>query len=118
MVSTAGFFLIGHFLREGGARQYSITDANYKCTEYASKSPEEIVAGLSLEQKAAGLFEDPFLEKTETKQKNTGSLEYRKVAEKLVEESLVLLKNDSEILPLKDGTKVYITGPAADDASA
>ncbi len=44
-------------------------------------------------------------------------MEYRKIAEKLVEESLVLLKNDSDVLPLKEGTKVYITGPAADDAS-
>lgn len=69
-------------------------------------------------KKDAGLFEDPFLENTETKQKETGSLEYRKVAEELVEKSLVLLKNDQDILPLKEGIKVYITGPAADDASA
>ena len=54
----------------------------------------------------------------ETKQKETGSIEYREIAEKLVEESLVLVKNDSNVLPLKEGTKVYITGPAADDASA
>ena len=66
-------------------------------------------------KKDAGLFDDPFMEKMETRQKETGSLEYRKVAEKLVEESLVLLKNDSGVLPLKEGTKVYITGPAADD---
>ena len=68
-------------------------------------------------KKDAGLFEDPFLENTETKQKETGSAEYRKVAEKLVEESLVLLKNDTDVLPLKEGIKVYITGPAADNAS-
>ncbi|MCR5249050.1 MAG: glycoside hydrolase family 3 C-terminal domain-containing protein [Lachnospiraceae bacterium] len=68
-------------------------------------------------KKEEGLFEDPFLEKTPTKQKETGSQEYRKVAEKLVEESLVLLKNDHDVLPLKAGMKVYITGPAADDAS-
>ena len=45
------------------------------------------------------------------------AMEYRKIAEKLVEKSLVLLKNDSDILPIREGTKVYITGPAADDAS-
>lgn len=66
-------------------------------------------------KKDAGLFDDPLLEKMETKQKETGSPEYRKVAEKLVEESLVLLKNDNNVLPIKKGTKVYITGPAADN---
>ncbi len=66
----------------------------------------------------AGLFNDPLCEKLETKQTETGSLEYRKVAEKLVEESLVLLKNDNNILPLKEGAKVYITGPAADNCPA
>ena len=69
-------------------------------------------------KKEAGLFEDPFLEKAETRQKETGSSEYRKIAEKLVEESLVLLKNDANVLPFKEGTKVYITGPAADNAAA
>ena len=68
-------------------------------------------------KKDAGLFEDPFLENTETKQKETGSAEYRKVAEELVEKSLVLLKNDQDVLPIKAGTKVCITGPAADNAS-
>jgi len=69
-------------------------------------------------KKEAGLFEDPLLVKLETKQKETGSLEYRKVAEKLVEESLVLLKNDNGVLPLKEGAKVYIAGPAADNCQA
>ena len=69
-------------------------------------------------KKDAGLFDDPMLENLKTKQQETGSLEYRKVAEKLVEESLVLLKNDNNVLPLKEGTKVYITGPAADSCQA
>ena len=69
-------------------------------------------------KKEAGLFEDPFLEKTKTRQAETGSPDYRKIAEKLVEESLVLLKNDGGVLPFKAGTKVYITGPAADNAAA
>lgn len=53
LVTTAAFFLVSHFLTAGENKKYSVTDAEYKCTEYASKSPEEIVAGLSLEQKAA-----------------------------------------------------------------
>ncbi|MBR6242563.1 MAG: glycoside hydrolase family 3 C-terminal domain-containing protein, partial [Ruminococcus sp.] len=69
-------------------------------------------------KKDAGLFEDPMLKNIKTEQKATGSPEYRKVAEKLVEESLVLLKNDNDVLPLREGTKVYITGPAADNGQA
>lgn len=65
-----------------------------------------------------GIFEDPFCERIETTQKETGSDEYRQLSEKLVEESLVLLKNDGDILPLAKGTSVYITGPAANNASA
>ncbi|WP_024865950.1 glycoside hydrolase family 3 protein [Butyrivibrio sp. FCS014] len=94
-----------------------ITDA-LKSGEISEERVNDAVRRIIKVKKEAGLFEDPFLEKSEIKQKDTGSLEYRKVAEKLVEESLVLLKNDSETLPLKDGMKVYITGPAADDASA
>ncbi len=61
----------------------------------------------------AGLFLDPMLEKMKTKQQETGAQEYRDLAEKLVEESLVLLKNDGGLLPLKEGMKVYVMGPAA-----
>ncbi|MBP5432594.1 BspA family leucine-rich repeat surface protein [Ruminococcus sp.] len=63
----------------------------------------------------AGIFDDPFCENIETVQQETGSMEYRAVAEKLVEKSLVLLKNENETLPIKEGTKVYITGPSADN---
>ena len=66
-------------------------------------------------KKDAGLFDDPMLKDMKTVQTVTGSPEYRKVAEKLVEESLVLIRNDNAVLPLKEGTKVYITGPAADN---
>lgn len=66
----------------------------------------------------AGIFDDPMCDNIETKQTATGSDEYRQLAEKLVEESLVLLKNEGNVLPLTAGTSVYITGPAADNASA
>lgn len=69
-------------------------------------------------KKEAGVFDDPFCENTKTVQQNTGSLEYRAIAEKLVEKSLVLIKNENEVLPIKEGSKVYILGPAADNASA
>ena len=66
-------------------------------------------------KKDVGVIEDPFGEKMETVQKQTGSKEYREVAERAVEESLVLIKNQDAILPLKEDTKIFIMGPAADD---
>lgn len=69
-------------------------------------------------KKDIGLFEDPLCEKLTTVQKEPGTMEYRAVAEKLVEKSLVLLKNDNNTLPFKQGTKVYITGPNADNTRA
>ena len=69
-------------------------------------------------KKDAGVFDDPLFKTVDPLQKGVGSMQYRAVAEKLVEESLVLLKNDNDILPFKEGTKIYITGPAADDRAA
>ncbi len=66
----------------------------------------------------AGIFDDPYCEAMPMECTQTGSAEYRAVAEQLVEESLVLLKNENGTLPLKAGTAVYITGPAADNAQA
>lgn len=69
-------------------------------------------------KKDAGLFDDPLLENIKTEQQETGSPEYRAVAEQLVEKSLVLLKNNKEVLPFREGTKIYITGPASDNGQA
>ena len=69
-------------------------------------------------KKNAGLFDDPLLENIKTEQQETGSPEHRAVAEQLVEKSLVLLKNNKEVLPFKEGTKIYITGPASDNGQA
>ena len=69
-------------------------------------------------KKDTGIIDDPFCEMLMTEQNKTGSQEYRAVAEKAVEESLVLIKNSEGILPLKENTKIYIMGPAADDDAA
>lgn len=66
----------------------------------------------------AGILTDPLFDDLETVQDETGSAEYRAVAEQAVEESLVLLKNENDLLPLRPGTSVYITGPAADHDQA
>jgi beta-glucosidase len=62
-----------------------------------------------------GLFEDPFLENMEIEVDAFGSQEYRDYAKELVSESLVLLKNEGNVLPLQAGQKIFVTGPAIDD---
>lgn len=62
-----------------------------------------------------GLFEDPYQEKTTHEVTEAGSEGYRNIAKQLVEKSLVLLKNDNNLLPLKAGQKLYVTGPALND---
>ncbi len=66
-------------------------------------------------KKEMGLFDDPLMERMETVQSETGSAEYCGLARQLVEKSLVLLKNDNDILPLNSGAKLFITGPASND---
>lgn len=65
-------------------------------------------------KKEMGILDDP-MEKVTSKEKSAGSQQYRDLARSLVEESLVLLKNDNAILPIKKGTKLFVTGPAAND---
>jgi beta-glucosidase len=86
--------------------------------EISEERVNDAVTRIIKVKKEAGIFDDPLLETMTTEKAVTGSLEYRKVAEKLVEESLVLLKNENNVLPLKKGTKVYITGPAANSCQA
>lgn len=66
----------------------------------------------------AGILDDPLYDDLYIEQDDTGSEVYRAVAEEAVEKSLVLLKNEENVLPLKSGTTVYITGPAADHDQA
>lgn len=66
-------------------------------------------------KKEMKILTDPMMENIKADVNATGSQEYRDLARKLVEESLVLLKNDNKILPIKKGTKIFVTGPAATD---
>jgi beta-glucosidase len=62
-----------------------------------------------------GLFDNST---AQPKQTEVGSDEYRDVARALVEKSQVLIKNEGNLLPLKSGTKLFITGPACDNENA
>ncbi|NDI36187.1 glycoside hydrolase family 3 protein [Chengkuizengella sediminis] len=61
-----------------------------------------------------GLFENPYTDRTFTA--SIGSQEHRDVAREAVRQSLVLLKNEGNILPLsKDLNKVFVAGKNADN---
>ncbi len=61
-----------------------------------------------------GLFEHPYSNRALTAQ--VGSQEHRNVARQCVRESLVLLKNNNNILPLKKNlSKIFVAGKNADD---
>ena len=68
-------------------------------------------------KKDVGLFDDPFCQNISVNSE-VGSSDSRAIAEQLVEKSLVLLKNDNNTLPIKEGSKVVILGPAADNRVA
>lgn len=62
-----------------------------------------------------GLFEDPFYENNPSSVTELGSEQYKQLAQQLVAKSLVLLKNENDVLPLKSGMKVFAAGQALDD---
>jgi len=59
-----------------------------------------------------GLFENPM--PSQTARNNFGKPEYAQVSLQAARESLTLLKNDNNILPLAKNKKVLVTGPTAD----
>ncbi len=73
---------------------------------------DDAVARILRVKMRLGLFERPF---TDVALADSVILHpnHLKVAQKLAEESVVLLKNDSKVLPLKKGTRVALIGPLA-----
>ena len=67
-----------------------------------------------------GLFDDPYLYcDEEREQKVTGSEEIREGVLDMAKKSIVLLKNDNNILPLKkEGLKIALIGPLAADKNS
>lgn len=64
----------------------------------------------------AGLFERPIYTDAARERADILTPENRQVARRLAEESLVLLKNENDALPLaKSGKKIAVIGPLADD---
>ncbi len=82
-----------------------------------SRVDDAVTRIISVKQQM-GLFDDPMQQALTTDVDEVGSEQYRALARQLVEKSMVLLKNDGGVLPLKRGAKVLVIGPAADDTGA
>jgi beta-glucosidase len=54
-----------------------------------------------------GLFDNPYLD-VEAAEKIVGRAEFRQAGELAQRKSIVLLKNEKQTLPLKDGLKIYV----------
>src|ERR1039457_7426475 len=65
---------------------------------------------------AAGLWERPMSDRKLAA--HIGSAEHRAVARDAVRQSVVLLKNDKNVLPLKKNAKVNVAGAKANDMGA
>ena len=63
----------------------------------------------------AGLFETPYADRDLLAQKVIGCEAHRAVAREAVRKSLVLLKNENNLLPLAKESRIYIAGSNADD---
>lgn len=113
---NCGIDLLMEGLRYDDARRIIIDAVN--SGKITMERIDDAVTRIIKVKKEAGVFDDPFCENIKTEQEDVGSPEYRAVAEKLVEKSLVLLKNENNTLPLKEGTKVYVMGPAANNPRA
>ena len=63
----------------------------------------------------AGLFETPYTDRTLLAQEVIGCAAHRAVAREAVRKSLVLLKNEGNLLPLPKRARIYVAGSNADD---
>jgi len=65
-----------------------------------------------------GLFENPLPEPENGGYRNFGGKSSQEVSRALAEESLVLAKNDQQLLPLPPKAKILVTGPCAHSIAA
>lgn len=88
-----------------------------KNKEIEEKVNESVLRILNLKNEL-GLFENPYGNSDENKEKiylmNSSNL---KRAKKLTKETFVLLKNNNNILPLKENEKIALIGPYADNTA-
>jgi beta-N-acetylhexosaminidase len=81
-----------------------------KSGEITEKRLDESVFRIMELKMKRGLFSDPYAAPENIKQ--IGTAENLKFADELTNKSITLIKNENNILPLKQGTKVLVTGPS------
>lgn len=74
---------------------------------------DEAVSRILRVKIAAGVFDHPRQGEGDLTQ--IGSADHRDLARRAVRASLVLLKNNDAVLPIRAGARVLVAGPAADD---
>ncbi|MFC4452935.1 glycoside hydrolase family 3 protein [Deinococcus sonorensis] len=74
---------------------------------------DDAVTRILREKFRMGLFEHPMSDRSFLK--TFGSPEHRALAREAVQKSLVLLKNDGNVLPLKPGARLLVAGSSAND---
>jgi beta-glucosidase len=70
---------------------------------------DQSIRRLLREKFKLGLFDNPYVD-VDAAEKVIGNPEFRKVGEIAQRKSIVLLKNDKQTLPLKNGLKIYAEG--------
>lgn len=94
-----------------------LVDVINKSPEIEDDLNESVYRVLQLKNEL-GLFEDPYRSANSLKEKELHlSTEHRQTAREVVSESLVLLKNDNQVLPLKSNQTIALIGPYADSTS-
>lgn len=86
-----------------------------KSGEITEKRLDESVFRIMELKMKRGLFSDPYAAPENIKQ--IGTAENLSFADELTNKSITLIKNENNILPLKQGTKVLVTGPSTGNPS-
>ncbi len=96
---------------------YHNTVAQVNSGEISQARLDDAVARILRVKIRAGLFEKgaPSTRELAGKREVIGSAEHRAVARQAVRESIVLLKNNSQTLPVKASSKILVTGDGADN---
>ena len=69
-------------------------------------------------KKALGLFENPYRSLDPAREaRDVGTPEHRKLAQEAARRSIVMLKNQDGVLPLKKAAKIALIGPLADQSN-
>ncbi len=103
--------------RENWQAVYRSIIEGVKSGEVSIERVDDAVTRILRVKMRANLWQKPAPSKRKLAGDNTllGCASHRAVAREAVSKSLVLLKNKNETLPLKKGSRVYLTGSAAND---